>query len=153
AGGDPPVALPVDAEEHVALVEIGAVQIARRMSARPQLEQDGREPHVLDCVPGGGALVGQLLQRGADEDAHSLIGRTDGWNESPPAARPRGPAPPPSPAPPGPRRGHRDTVWSSGPPRRAAPAAPGRRRPARRTTVRRIARSLRDPPRSRSHRR
>src|SRR5688572_29698964 len=62
---DPAVALPVDADEAVALGEVCAVEIAGRMRARACLEHDGREPHVLNRAPRGAALGGQLLKRGA----------------------------------------------------------------------------------------
>ena len=48
AGRHPPVAVGVDADEHVALREIGAVQLAGRVRPRAELEHDGREVHALD---------------------------------------------------------------------------------------------------------
>src|SRR5262249_54981330 len=84
---DPTVALPVDAEEHVALGEVRAIEIARRMRARAHLEHDRGEAHALDRVFRRGALLGKLLERGTYEDAHTLIRRTDGLCHR--AARPR----------------------------------------------------------------
>jgi hypothetical protein len=66
---DPAVPLPVQAEEDVALVEIGAVELARRMRAGAQLEHHGCEVQALDGVPSRPSLVGQLLEGGGDEDA------------------------------------------------------------------------------------
>jgi len=43
AGSDPAVAFPVDAEEDVALGEVGAVEVPRRMRAGAELEHHGGE--------------------------------------------------------------------------------------------------------------
>ena len=44
AGGDPAVVPAVDADEDVALVEIGAIQVAWRMRSGAELEQNGGQP-------------------------------------------------------------------------------------------------------------
>ena len=76
-GGDPPVALPVDAEEDVRLLEVGLVEGARRVGAGAELEHHRGETQLLDRVPHGAALVGELAQRRGDEDAQALVGRAD----------------------------------------------------------------------------
>ena len=77
ARGDPAVLLPVDADEDVALLEVGAVQLARRMRPRAELEHHRREGEPLDRGPRGAPLGRQLLQRRADEHAQALVGRPD----------------------------------------------------------------------------
>jgi hypothetical protein len=43
-GGDPPVGRGVDSDENVALLQVGAIQVARRVGARTEFEQHGRQP-------------------------------------------------------------------------------------------------------------
>src|SRR5262249_29953122 len=71
---DPPVALPVDADEDVTLIEIRPIEVARRMRPGTELEQDGRQVQMPDGILRGGAFLSELSERGADEDAHALIG-------------------------------------------------------------------------------
>jgi len=47
------------------------------MWARAEFEQHGRQAQALDSLARGGALVGQLLQRRADEHAQTLVGSAD----------------------------------------------------------------------------
>ena len=77
-GGDPAVALPVDADEHVGLREVRAVQRPRRVGSSAELEHDRREPKLLDRRPSRLPLVCQLAERRGDEDAEALVGRSDG---------------------------------------------------------------------------
>ena len=44
------------------------------MRAGAELKHDRSEVQMLDCVPRGLALVGDFLQRRADEYAQALIG-------------------------------------------------------------------------------
>ena len=74
---DPPVALPVDADEDVALRDVRAIEVARRVRASTHLEHHRREADALDRFLGGDALVRELLQRRAHEDAQPLIGCSD----------------------------------------------------------------------------
>ena len=74
---DPAVLLPVDADEDVALLEVGAVQLARRMRPRAELEHHRRHRQPLDRRPRRSPLRRQLLQRRADEDPQALVGRPD----------------------------------------------------------------------------
>jgi hypothetical protein len=76
-GGDPPVLLPVHGEEHVALLQVGAVQAAGRMRPRGLLEQHGRELEGLDRALNGGSLLRQLAHRRADEHSEALVGGED----------------------------------------------------------------------------
>ena len=62
-GRDPAVALAVDADEDVALREVGAVQLARRMRPRAELEHHRREAQPLDRGAHGAALVGSSSRR------------------------------------------------------------------------------------------
>ena len=47
-GCDPPVALPVDADEHIALLQVRTVELARRMRAGAELEHHGDQTQVFD---------------------------------------------------------------------------------------------------------
>jgi hypothetical protein len=73
AGRDPAVALAVDADEHVALVEVGGVELARRVRTCAELEHDGRQPKPLDRVSRCRAFVRELLERRADEHPQALV--------------------------------------------------------------------------------
>ena len=77
-GGHPAIALPVEPDEDVALRQIGAVEIPRRVGARAELEHHRREPDGAHRFGHGRALGGQFLQRGADEDPQPLVRRADG---------------------------------------------------------------------------
>gem|GEM_PF-5805461 len=74
---DPAVALPVDRDEDMALLEVGAVQLARRMGPGAELEHHRREVQPLDRLSGGLSLLRQLLQRRADEDPQALVRGAD----------------------------------------------------------------------------
>ena len=74
---DPAVVLPVDADEDVALLQVGAVELLRRMRPSTELEHDRREVQPLDRGARGSALGLELLQGRADEDPEPLVGRAD----------------------------------------------------------------------------
>ena len=76
-GRDPAVVLPVDPHEDVALVEVGAVQLLRRMRPGTELEHDRCEAQPFDRGACGTALGLELLQGRAHEDAQPLVGRAD----------------------------------------------------------------------------
>ena len=76
-GRDPPVALPVHADEDVALREVGAVQRARRMRPCPELEHDRGQTERLDRGTCRFALGLQLTEGGAQEDPDALVGSAD----------------------------------------------------------------------------
>ena len=61
-GADPAVLLPVDAHEHVALREVGAVQLPRRVRPRPELEHHRREVQPFDRPARGGAFRLQFAE-------------------------------------------------------------------------------------------
>src|SRR5207248_6068827 len=77
AGRDPPVALPVDPNEDVTLIEVSPIEVAWRMRPCTELEQDRREMQLPDRVTGGRTLVSELPKRRTDEDAQALIGRAN----------------------------------------------------------------------------
>ncbi len=70
---DPAVPLPVQADEDVGLRQVGPVQLARWVRSSPELEQHRREPQRRDGTGHRGTLVGELGQRGAHEDAQTLV--------------------------------------------------------------------------------
>lgn len=70
-------ALPVDADEDLALGQVGAVELAGRMRPGAGLEHHGNEPQAGHGVLHRLALGGQFLQRRAGEDPDPLIGRAD----------------------------------------------------------------------------
>ena len=76
---DPAVLLPVDAHEHVALREVGAIQLLRRVRPRPELEHHRREVQPFDRAARGGAFRFQFAEGGADEDPQALVWRSDHW--------------------------------------------------------------------------
>ena len=73
---DPAIALPVDAHENFALVDVGRVQIARRMGAGYLLEKD-HEVQRRDRLARRHALEGKLAERRRDEDAQPAIRSED----------------------------------------------------------------------------
>ena len=74
---DPAVALPVHAHEHLALRQVGAVYLPRRMRPGAQLEHHRHQPQTGHCVPHCLPLSGQFLQRGTHKDPQPLVGRAD----------------------------------------------------------------------------
>ena len=76
-GGDPAVAVAVDADEDVGLGEVRAVQRAGRVRAGAELEHHRRQVEAFDRGAGGAPLVGELAQRRADEHPQPLVGRAD----------------------------------------------------------------------------
>ena len=70
---DPAVPLPVQADEDVGLREVGPVQLARWVRSGTELEQHRREPQRRDGTGHRGTLLGELGQRGAHEDAQTLV--------------------------------------------------------------------------------
>jgi hypothetical protein len=59
----PAVLLPVQTDEHVALLQVGAIQLPGRMRPGAELEHHGCEAQLLDGGARGVALRGQFLQR------------------------------------------------------------------------------------------
>ena len=62
ARGHPTVALPVDADENVALLKVGPVKIARRVRTRAKLEHHRCQLESFDRAVYGTTLFGQLSQ-------------------------------------------------------------------------------------------
>ena len=77
-GTDPAVPLPVQPDEHVALRQVGPVQLLRRVRPGPQLEHHRRQPQRRDGTRDRPPLVGQLAQRGTHEHPQALVRRPDG---------------------------------------------------------------------------
>lgn len=69
----PPIALPVDAHEDVALREIGPVQVARGVRPRAEFEHHGRKPEPRDRAADGAALLGELLEGRRHEDTDATV--------------------------------------------------------------------------------
>jgi hypothetical protein len=59
---DPPIALPVDPDEDIRLLEIGPVHGLRGMRPRSRLEHHRRQLQLLDRRPGRFALGGQFIE-------------------------------------------------------------------------------------------
>ena len=74
---DPAVALGVDPDEHVALFQVGAIELARRVRACAELEHDGRQTQAFDRGTRGTSLLRELAQGRAHEHPDPLIGRAD----------------------------------------------------------------------------
>ena len=74
-GRDPAVALPVDPNEHVALVEVGPVEVPRGVWTRAELEHHRCQTQLRDCLLRRNPLGRELLQRRAHEHAQPLIWR------------------------------------------------------------------------------
>ena len=72
-GADPAVPLPVQTDEDVRLSQVRPVQLARRMRSSAELEHDRREPECRDGATNRRTLLGELGQRGTDEDAQTLV--------------------------------------------------------------------------------
>ena len=77
AGGDPPVAVGVDPDEHVALREVGAVQLAGRMRAGAELEHDRGQAHAFDGRADGRPFLCEFAQGRTHEHPDPLVGRAD----------------------------------------------------------------------------
>jgi hypothetical protein len=60
AGTYPAVALPVQPDEHIALLQVCPVQLPRRVRPGAQLEQNRSEPQRRDCARDGVPLGSQL---------------------------------------------------------------------------------------------
>jgi hypothetical protein len=60
---DPAVALPVNADEDVALADVGGIEVARRVRTRALFEQDRRETQRGDRLARLHAFEGQLAKR------------------------------------------------------------------------------------------
>ena len=95
AGCHPPVALPIDPDEHVTLVQIRAVERPGRVGSSPDFEHHRRQREVRDRGTHGRSLLAELSQRRAHEHPQALIRRQDqcrapsalGWNPSPAPAQ------------------------------------------------------------------
>lgn len=74
---DPAVALPVQPDEDVALLQVGAVQLPGGMRPRPQLEEHRNEAELLDRFLCGRSFRSHLLQRAAHEDPQALVRCSD----------------------------------------------------------------------------
>jgi hypothetical protein len=74
---DPSVALPIDADENVALREIGAIEVARRMRTSAHLKHHRRDPDALDRLLCRHTLFREFVQSRAHEDTEPLIGCSD----------------------------------------------------------------------------
>ena len=61
----------------MALLEVGPVELRRRVRSGADLEHDRDEVEPLDRGAHGHTLSGHLSQSGADEDAEPLVGRAD----------------------------------------------------------------------------
>lgn len=61
----------------MALIKVGAIQIARGMGPCAEFEHDRRQVQLQNGLAHRGTLVGQFLQRRADEDTQALIGCAD----------------------------------------------------------------------------
>ena len=68
-GRHPAVALPVEPEEDVRLLQVRTIELTRRMRPRAELEHHGSEVQPLDGGPSRPALRRELLERRGDEDA------------------------------------------------------------------------------------
>jgi hypothetical protein len=77
AGSDPAVPLPVHGHEHVALCEVGAVELAGRVRPCAELEHHRRETELLDRPADGVSLVGELPEGRGHEHPEPLVRRTD----------------------------------------------------------------------------
>jgi hypothetical protein len=73
----PPVLPAIDPDEHLALRQVGAIQVTRRVMTRAQLEHRGSQVQPTDRALSRSPLSLELPQGRGDEDAHPLIGRTD----------------------------------------------------------------------------
>jgi hypothetical protein len=80
---DPAVALPVQADEDLRLLQVRPVQRARRVRAGTELEHDRDQALAGDRVADGGTLLAQLDQGGGDEDPQPLVGGQDGHGRAP----------------------------------------------------------------------
>ena len=76
-GRDPAVALGVQADEHLALLEVRPVEILGRMRPGAELEHHRRQSQLLDRRSRGTTFVGELVQGGAHEHPQPLVGRAD----------------------------------------------------------------------------
>src|SRR5262245_25962872 len=72
---NPSIALPVDPDEDVALLEVRAVDVLRRVRAGAELEQNGYQLEPFDGGACRRAFRSQLLQRRGDENAQPLVRR------------------------------------------------------------------------------
>ena len=67
----------IHAHEHLALRQVGAVYLARRVRPGAQLEHHRHQPQTGHRVPHCLPLSGQFLQRGTHKDPQPLVGRAD----------------------------------------------------------------------------
>ena len=74
---DPPVPLPVQADEHITLRQVRPIQLLRRVRPRPELEHHRRQPQRRDgprhCLP----LLRELAQRGTHEHPQTTVRSPD----------------------------------------------------------------------------
>jgi len=68
----------VDRDEDVRLLEVGAVERARRMGSGAELEHHRSQAQLLNRGASGEAFVGELAERRGDEDAQPLVRSANG---------------------------------------------------------------------------
>ncbi len=91
ARADPPVPLPVQADEHVTLRQVRPVELLRRVRPGPELEHHRRQPQRRDRPRHRLPLLRHLAERGAHEHPQTLVRRPDDLLPR----QPRVPRPPP----------------------------------------------------------
>ena len=82
---DPAVALPVHADEHIALFDVRRVQVARSVGTRTLLEEHRRQVQRRDGFARHRPLGCELAERGRDEHAQPAIRSQDRPPPTPPA--------------------------------------------------------------------
>src|SRR5437660_10105674 len=72
SGGNPAIALPVEADEDIALGQVGPVQFTRWIGSCPRLEEHRGQSQLGDGLACRSSLVAQLVQGRAAKQAHAL---------------------------------------------------------------------------------
>jgi hypothetical protein len=72
-GGDPAITLPVEANEDIALAQIGPVQLARWVGTCARLEEHRRQAQLRDSLSCCSPLGSQLIECRADKHPYPLI--------------------------------------------------------------------------------
>src|SRR5258708_33569097 len=75
--GDPAIALPVEADEDIALGQVGPVEFTWGVGPRPRLEEHRRQPQLDDGFACRSTLRSELVQGRTDKHAHALVRRAD----------------------------------------------------------------------------
>ncbi len=76
-GSHPSVALPVQADEDIALIQIGAIELARGVGSGPQLEHHRRKVQAFYGSASRPSFGCEFLKCGTDEDPQPLIRRAN----------------------------------------------------------------------------